>query len=638
MALGAAGDPAGEPGMEKRVAQGNAAANALARSGGSELKHSEFGINSNPEYRWRSCHRQGTHLAEEDELPSYLTLILTYTTYMLLIVLGHLRDFIGRRFYPRAFINLQEQNGYASLSSDFDSFYTRRLKTRIDHCFDRPVTGVCGRTVMTLDRETKDFNRTFTLTGGQTRALNISAYNYLGFAQSHGECADAVQACLERYGISTGGTRLGAGLQDLQLQTEKLVARFLNQEAALVVSMGYATNSTTIPALISPGSLVVSDELNHTSLRAGVRLSGAVVRTFKHGSLASLEALLRESISQGQPRTHRPWRKIILIVEGLFSMEGTIVDLPRVLELKKRYKFYLYIDEAHSIGALGPNGGGVCEYFGVDRNQVDIHMGTFTKSFGAVGGYIAGKRSVIERVRVANHSNVYAEAMEPPVQAQIIATIATIMGIGQYPEELGLLPRWMHFSPHFLNGGEGQDRLQRLAFNTRYLNQGLRKLGFMVWSSPDSPVVPLLVFQPGKMSLFSTMMLNRQLALPPSERWAVEDREWNSASLEHANVAVDPAEQRGERVPRRRPPIVVVVVAYPATPLISSRVRFCVSAAHTKTDIDDVLIACDEVGTALNLKYQNGGPGGRWTIDEVTTHAREIAAWDGHSPLPPPGN
>ena len=82
----------------------------------------------------------------------------------------------------------------------------------------------------------------------------------------------------------------------------------------------------------------------------------------------------------------------------------------------------------------------------------------------------------------------------------------------------------------------------------------------------------------------------------------------------------------------------VVVVAYPATPLISSRVRFCVSAAHTKTDIDDVLVACDEVGTALGLKYQNGGPGGRWTIDEVTTHAREVAAWDGHSPLPPPGN
>ena len=135
-----------------------------------------------------------------------------------------------------------------------------------------------------------------------------------------------------------------------------------------------------------------------------------------------MESLLRECISQGLPRTHRPWKKIVLLIEGLYSMEGTIVDLPRVLELKKKYKFYLYVDEAHSIGALGPHGGGVCDYFGVDPSLVDIHMGTFTKSFGAVGGYVAGKKEIIDSIRRHNYSNVFGETMAPPVLIDYVDT------------------------------------------------------------------------------------------------------------------------------------------------------------------------------------------------------------------------
>lgn len=605
--------------------------NIGARSG---LQHSEFGFCSNPAYRWKSVYDKSQLEVSEDDAPSYMTVLSTYMNYILVILFGHIRDYIGKRLYKSAFKNLLESDGYAALNSDFDSFYTRRLKTRIDNCFERPVTGVCGRTVLTLDRETQDFCRSFHLTGGKTRALNVSAYNYLGFAQSHGQCADMVEKGLNLYGISSGGTRLGAGFLDLQQQAERLVARFLQQEDAMLVSMGYATNSTTIPAIAGPGSLIISDELNHTSLRAGVRLSGANIRTFKHADMNDLEELLRETISQGQPRTHRPWKKIVVLIEGLYSMEGTIVDLPRVLELKKRYKFYLYVDEAHSIGALGPQGGGVCEYFGIDRNLVDIHMGTFTKSFGAVGGYISGRKTLIDRIRYANHSNVYAETMSPPVIVQIIATLATMMPVGRSPEDRALLPPWMNLSEDFLAGVEGQHRLERLAFNARYLNHGLRKLGFIVWGSRDSPVVPLLIFQPGKMNSFSEMMLHRDWALPPSVRWETEDKEWNSARLNYANIEVEAAAD--EKLPPRRPPIVVVVVAYPATPLISSRVRFCVSAAHTKEDIDDVLMACDEVGGVLQLKYANGGPGGRWSLDKIKSHAVDLVAWNGMDPLPEP--
>lgn len=239
---------------------------------------------------------------------------------------------------PAKVLWLTKVKGYAPLTSDFDSFYTRRLKLRIDDCFAQPVTGVAGRTIQILDRYSADWNHTHILTGTRTRALNISSYNYLGFAQANGGCADVVEESIRRYGVSTCGARLEGGTNELHIMAEALVARFVGMEDALICSMGFATNSTVIPALVEKGCLVISDELNHTSIRFGVRLSGANVRTFKHNDMRSLENLLKEAISQGQPKTHRPWKKILLMVEGLYSMEGTLVDLPAVLKLKEKYK------------------------------------------------------------------------------------------------------------------------------------------------------------------------------------------------------------------------------------------------------------------------------------------------------------
>jgi len=344
----------------------------------------------------------------------------------------------------------------------------------------------------------------------------------------------------------------------------------------MLISQGFATNSATLPTLVSKGCLIISDELNHSSIRFGVRLSGAVVRQYKHNDMKDLENLLRESISQGQPRTHRPWKKILLVCEGLYSMEGTLVDLPRIMELKQRYKFYLYVDEAHSIGALGPRGRGVCDYFGINPNEVDIMMGTLTKSFGASGGYIGGSKAVIADLRKQNHSNVYGEAHSPAVLMQIIAAIVCIMG----REALEVVPGLQKYvTPRMLTGADGLERLRRLAFNSRYLSTGLRKLGFIVYGHRDSPIVPLLMFSPGKMGPFSRLMLQK----------------FN---------------------------IVVVVVAYPATPLVSSRVRFCVSAAHTKEDIDRVLIACDVVGDMLDLKLSNKGK--RMKVEDIIDNAHQL--------------
>ena len=147
-----------------------------------------------------------------------------------------------------------------------------------------------------------------------------------------------MEESLHRYGVSTCGARLEGGTSELHLIAESLVASFVGQEDALISSMGFASNSTIIPALVSKGCLVISDESNHASIRFGVRISGANVRMFKHNDMESLESLLREVFSQGQPKTHRPWKKTLLVVEGLYSMEGTIVNLPRILELKEKYK------------------------------------------------------------------------------------------------------------------------------------------------------------------------------------------------------------------------------------------------------------------------------------------------------------
>lgn len=373
----------------------------------------------------------GTVVDHEEliETAPIFVLISTYVSYLVLIAVGHLRDLIDQIFFPSSMLAYQTKDGIAPLSSGFDTFYHRRLYSRIKDCFERPITNVPGRTVTLLERTRPTPNEgPITLTGKTKTALNLSSYNYLGFAQSEGPCADAVEDAIRRLGISCNSSRTETGTHALHLETEKLVAEFLGQEDAMIVSMGFATNSTSLPAFVGKGCLIISDELNHSSLVFGSRLSGATIKIFKHNNAQDLEAVLRESIAQGQNRTHRPWKKILVVVEGLYSMEGNIVCLPEILSLKKKYRFYLYLDEAHSIGALGPNGRGVCDYYGVDPSDVDILMGTFTKSFGAAGGYIAGKKDIIDSLRLYSHSSVYAESISIPVIQQIYTSMKIIMG------------------------------------------------------------------------------------------------------------------------------------------------------------------------------------------------------------------
>lgn len=228
-------------------------------------------------------------------------------------------------------------------------------------------------------------------------------------------------------------------------------------------------------------------------------------------------------------------------------------------------------------------------------------MGTFTKSFGAAGGYVAGKKSLIDHIRVRGHSGPYAEAMSPPVLTQVVASMASIMGVAPEPLKSAegatssavishpgpapahMLPNWLDLPTPLKDGTEGNARLRRLAFNARYLSRGLKKLGLITYGSDDSPIVPLMLFNPGKMGAFSRIM--KQQATP----------------------------------------MFTVVVAYPATTLVTGRVRFCVSAAHTKDDIDLILKACDEIGNWLDLKQ---GSGERWPLQEIMDRAVELVHMD----------
>ena len=303
--------------------------------------------------------------------------------------------------------------------------------------------------------------------------------------------------------------------------------------------MGFATNSLIIPSFIGKECLILSDELNHSSIVAGCRISGATIKTFKHLNMEILEGLLRSCISQGQPRTHRPWRKIILMIEGLYSMEGDIPDLVKIVELKKKYKFFLFIDEAHSIGALGKHGKGICDLRGVSTKDVDVLMGTFTKSFGAAGGYITGSKELIAHLKKTSISYLFSEPMPPFICQQIISSLEIIQGT--------------HLKYH-----DGQMKLNQIKENSIYFSDKLKEMGYLVLGERGSPVVPALIVHPCKLKMFSLECLKRGLA--------------------------------------------VVVVGYPATPLITSRARFCISASHTKADLDYALGMLNEVGDLLNLK------------------------------------
>ena len=367
------------------------------------------------------------------------------------------------------------------LYQSYESFYTRNVYFRIRDCFNRPVSSVPGAEIELIERKTDDYNWSFQHTDKKIKVLNLGSYNYLGFAENNGPSSKEAIKSIGEYGISTCSTRSELGTQKIQTELEQLLANYLGVEDSITFGMGFATNALNIPTLVNKGCLILSDELNHASLVLGSRLSGATIKVFKHGNdPKDLEQKLKKSIVEGHPITRRPWKKILIIVEGVYSMEGSVIRLPEIIALKKKYKAYLFLDEAHSIGAMGEHGRGVVDYWGCDPRDVDVLMGTFTKSFGSAGGYIAGTHDLISYIRTHSHAHSYATSMSAPVAAQIKKTLEIIMGAD--------------------GSDEGKRRIRQLAENTRYFRDKLAKMGFIVFGNDASPVVPVILLMPSRIA------------------------------------------------------------------------------------------------------------------------------------------
>lgn len=485
---------------------------------------------------------------EFEEAPTWAA-VITILGYAIVSALGWLRDLL-RHIGLEKKQTAKDPNpkDFVPLYQSYECFYTRNLYTRIRDVFNQPICSVAGAQVNVMERLSDDYNWTFKFSGKKLPSINLGSYNYLGFAENQGPCSTSAIKSIEKYGVSTCSTRHELGNQQYINDLESLMAEYLNVEDCIVFGMGFATNALNIPSLVGKGDLILSDRLNHVSLILGARLSGAVIRTFNHNDIKDLEFQLKEAIIHGQPRTNRPWKKILIIVEGVYSMEGSVCKLPDIIAIKKKYKAYLYVDEAHSIGAMGSHGRGVVDYWNVDPKDIDVHMGTFTKSFGSAGGYIAGNKSLIDHIRVYSHSTCYSSSMSAPVAFQIITALKIIMGSD--------------------GTNDGQRRIQQLACNVRYFRRQLVDMGFIVYGNNNSPVVPVMIFMPAKIAAVNREMLKRGCA--------------------------------------------VVTVGFPATLLTESRVRFCISAGHTKEMLDHALQAMDEVGHLVSLRYSKRNPHRRW--------------------------
>lgn len=238
--------------------------------------------------------------------------------------------------------------------------------------------------------------------------INFSSYNYLGLA-GHPRVNQAAKDAIDRYGTSASASRLVAGERPVQRDLEKALADFYGVEDCVVLVSGHATNVTTIGYLFGPKDLVVHDSLIHNSVMEGINLSGAVRRSFPHNDFAALDAVLAEIRGQ--------FERILIVIEGLYSMDGDFPDLPRFIDIKTRHKAFLMVDEAHSLGVLGEKGGGIREHFGVKGTAVDIWMGTLSKTLAGCGGFIAGESALVRHLKYATPGFVYSVGISPPLAA-----------------------------------------------------------------------------------------------------------------------------------------------------------------------------------------------------------------------------
>lgn len=287
------------------------------------------------------------------------------------------------------------------------------------------------------------------------QCILLSSNNYLGLTE-HPELKAAAREAVDLWGTGAGGSRLTTGNFRLHEELEKTIAHFKDTEAAIVLNTGYMANIGTITALTGIEDLIFSDELNHASIIDGCRLSRAKTMIYPHKNTVVLEELLQQA--QG-------YRRLLIVTDGVFSMDGDLAPLPRLVELAEKYNALLMVDDAHATGVLGHRGAGSSEHFGL-KGKIPIQMGTLSKAIGSAGGYVAGSHDLIDYLRNKARSFIFSTALPPSV---IAAALAAFKILQQNPQIL-----------------------EELHMNAQYLRTGLKQMGFTVLAE-ESPVIPVLI-------------------------------------------------------------------------------------------------------------------------------------------------
>jgi 8-amino-7-oxononanoate synthase len=296
--------------------------------------------------------------------------------------------------------------------------------------------------------------------------IMLGSNNYLGLTGDE-RVKQAARDALETYGTGVTGSRLLNGTTPLHIELERELAEWMGEEDAIVYTTGYQSNLGAIGTLLEPGDTVICDSGDHASILDGCRLSGAKLRPFRHNRMDKLEKMLARAAEDGGG--------VLVIVDGVFSMEGDVCELPRIVELCQAHGARLMVDEAHGAGVLGARGAGACELFGLE-DEVDLRMGTFSKSLASCGGFIAGSAEVVEYLRISSRSFIFSASAVPAAVGAALAALRVIRA-------------------------EGPELFEALLGNAEYLREGLRNLGLQVvepGTLPDgavatTPVVPVVV-------------------------------------------------------------------------------------------------------------------------------------------------
>jgi glycine C-acetyltransferase len=301
--------------------------------------------------------------------------------------------------------------------------------------------------------------------------VNLSSNNYLGLT-THPRLRERAREALDRLGVGTGSVRTIAGTMAIHVELEERLAAFKNTEAAVVFQSGFTANAGTVSSILGKDDVIVSDALNHASIIDGARLSRATIKVFPHRDVAAARALL-----EGTPRGTRT----LLITDGVFSMDGDLGPLPALCDLAEEFGSIMMVDDAHASGVFGTNGRGTVDHFGV-HGRVQVQVGTLSKAMGALGGYVAGPRVLIEFLHRRARPFLFSTSHPPSVAATCLAAI----------EVLEQEPQWM----------------AQLWDNTRFFKAGLQAAGFDTGLS-ESPITPIIVGDGALAMTFSDRLFER---------------------------------------------------------------------------------------------------------------------------------